>query len=436
MFAPTGAFLTIMEMQPLLLPGGNLSLSVAWGNFTTGFFLSFISLGILIYLVIKQGNPEKTLLIVWSVVILAATLGQRRFAYYLAVNVALLTGYLSWQILSLAGFKKLLAKPAEISERLKRERGKVKLKKSQKVGFRLTTRHVNMALAVIVVFFLVFFPNISPATNTAKQARFAPNDGWMDSLYWLKENTPDPFGDPDFYYKLHEPPPPEESYIPPESAYGVMSWWDYGYWIKRIAHRVPNTNPSQAVDLITNTARFFLSQDEDSADEIIQEMGSSYIIIDHMMVTGKFWAIITWAEREATDFFDTYHLPKEGKLVPVRLFYPEYYRSLVIRLYNFDGKAVTPENSVVISYEEKVNPSGELYKVVTDAQPFSSYEEAEAYISGQKSANYRIVGSNPFVSPVPLETLTYYKLIHSSDDSITQPGVGMLPSVKIFEYTE
>jgi len=155
-----------------------------------------------------------------------------------------------------------------------------------------------------------------------------------------------------------------------------------------------------------------------------------------MMATGKFWAIITWSGREATEFFDTYYLPKEGKLVPVRLFYPEYYRSLAIRLYNFDGKAVTPESSVVISYEEKVNPSGELYKVVTDAQPFSNYEEAVSYISSQKSANYRIVGGNPFVSPVPLETLTYYKLIHSSDDSVTQPGVGMLPSVKIFEYTE
>jgi dolichyl-diphosphooligosaccharide--protein glycosyltransferase len=57
------------------------------------------------------------------------------------------------------------------------------------------------------------------------------NEGWQTSLLWLKDsnNSPDPFGDfddPDFYYRLYETP-----FQYPESAYGVMSWWDYGYWI-------------------------------------------------------------------------------------------------------------------------------------------------------------------------------------------------------------
>jgi oligosaccharyl transferase (archaeosortase A-associated) len=88
-FTPSGASLTILEVHPLLFPTGSFSLSAAWGNFTTGFFLSFISLGILIYSVIKRGEADKALFVVWSLVILAATLGQRRFAYYFAVNVAL-----------------------------------------------------------------------------------------------------------------------------------------------------------------------------------------------------------------------------------------------------------------------------------------------------------------------------------------------------------
>jgi hypothetical protein len=36
---------------------------------------------------------------------LAATLGQNRFAYYFAVNVAVLTAYLSWKALEFAGLK-------------------------------------------------------------------------------------------------------------------------------------------------------------------------------------------------------------------------------------------------------------------------------------------------------------------------------------------
>jgi len=420
MFNPSGPR-TILEMQPFLFPGGEFSLSIAWGNFTTGFFLSLISLGILIYLVIKNGNAEKSLLVVWSLIILAATLGQRRFAYYLAVNVALLTGYLSWQILRLAGFKESGIKSAKTAE---------------KVVSRLTTRHVryiNMALAAIVIFFFIFFPNISPATTIASQARFAPSDAWVSSLSWLKENTPEPFGDPDFYYQLYEPPPPEELYEHPESVYGVTAWGDYGYWIIRIAHRTPNRKPGPAG---ANIARFFVSQDEDSAQEIRKELNSAYIIIDDLTVTTKFWALARWAGLDESEFYGPYFIPQDDKLVPIRLFHPAYYRSLAVRLYNFDGKAVIPQESVVISYEERTIQGNKSIKVITDIQPFTSYEEATSYISSQESGRYQIAGNNPFVSPVPLDELKQYKLIHTSAESATQPEEKAFPSVKIFKYVE
>ncbi|GAI59408.1 unnamed protein product [marine sediment metagenome] len=250
---------------------------------------------------------------------------------------------------------------------------------------------------------------------------------------WLKENTPDPFGNPNFYYELHEPLPPGESYNYPESAYGVTAWWDYGYWISRIAHRLPNANPSQDPVAVTNVASFFLSQDENSADEIIQELDSSYIIIDYLTATGKFWAIATWLEREPTEFFDIYYLPQENEVR--QYIYPEYYRSLSVRLYNFDGKAVTPESTLVISYQEKAGDDGEVFKEVTSKKEFDSYEEAEAYLLSQESANYRIVSENPFASPVPLEALKHYKLVHSSDIGAMVPDTGKVPEVKIFEYT-
>ncbi len=432
-FTPSGAYLTVREMQPLLFPMGDLSLLVVWGNFTTGSFLSLISLGILVYLVIKQGNAEKSLLVVWTLVILAATLGQRRFAYYLAVNVALLTGYLSWQILSLAGFKEWVAKPVASPERVQKK--KVKPKRKQEAGFHLTISHITMALAVIGIFFVVFFPNISPAITVAKQAGVAPSDAWCSSLSWLKENTPDPFGNPDFYYELHEPG------SSPKPTYGVMAWWDYGYWITRIAHRVPNANPGQGG--VPNAARLFLSQNEEIANETIQRLGSSYIIIDYDVavvsfakgvVRGKFHTVAIWSGSSYEEFYDVYYLPREGKLMPVMLFYPEYYRALVVRLYNFDGKAVTPQSPIVISYQQKVSREGKPYKEITSAEQFDSYEEAEAYLLSQESANYKIVSDNPFISPVPLEELKHYKLIHSSDGQIRHPELGMLPEVKIFEY--
>jgi len=417
---------TILEMQPLLAPWGDFTFKLAWGNFNTGFFLGFISLGFLTYLAIKHGDAEKNLLLIWSVVILAATLGQRRFAYYFAVNVALLTGYLSWQFLRLAGFKKIMPATA---------------------GFHFTTRHLNMVLGVVIIFFIVFFPNIGPSVRVASQPQFAPDDAWLSSLSWLKENTPEPFGDPSFYYQRYQPPLPEERYPYPESAYAVMSWVDYGYWITRIAHRPVNLTPGPGGFYV---ATFFLSQDEDSTQEvewvsrwekeiipekeIIEKLGSAYIIIDQQTVTSKFWALASWAEKEAGEFFDIYYVPQGSQLMPIRLFYPAYYRSMVVRLYNFDCQAVTPEQSIVISYEEKRAPDGKLIKILTDVQEFPSYEEAKAYIASQKSGKHRIVSDSPFISPVPLEALKHYQLIYSSEESVPQPGAGDIPIVKIFQY--
>ncbi len=427
-FWPIGT--TVLEMQPLLFPGGNFSLAVAWANFTTGFFLYFISLGILIYLTIKRGEADKTLLLVWSLVILAATLAMRRFGYYFVVNVALLTGYLSWLVLEFSGFK---IPAAGLSEVPKETKQTTKQKRKQRGGSRLTGR-ANMALGVIVVFFLVFFPNIGKAIDTAGRTSFAPSDAWCESLDWLRDNTPDPFDNPDFYFEL---PPQGESYIYPKTAYGVTAWWDYGYWITRIGHRIPTSNPGTHN---MGEAHLFVAQDETSANRILKDTWSSkYIITDYavaMPIGGKFHALATLSGSNQEKFFDIYYQPRGAIAQPVPVFYPEYYRSLFVRLYNFDGKRVMPRNCTVISYRERISREGQPYKEITDMQSFSTYGEAEDYIASQKSGSHRVVGIDPFVSPVPLEALAHYKLVYSSKGSKMLPGGGSVPEVKIFEYVK
>jgi oligosaccharyl transferase (archaeosortase A-associated) len=432
-FTRSGAALTISEVKPLLFPEGDFTFNVAWGNFTTGFFISIISLVILIiYLVIKRGEADKTLFVVWGLVMLLATLGQRRFGYYFSVNVALLSGYLSWLILEFAGFKEAATK-SQIPDKMKWL--KVKAKKRWKGRFRPTIQYVIMTLAVVAIFFLNIFPNISPAIATAKaSAHFAPDDGWCESLYWMKENTPEPFGNSGFYFELYQPPPNNQDYKYPESAYGVVSWWDYGHWITRIAHRIPICNPFQRG--VTEAALFFTAQNEDSASKIIDSLDSKYIVIDYATATSKFYAMPTWIGIEKEEFYDAYYQVEGSKLVPILLFHPEYYRSLAIRLYNFDGNEVIPESSAVISYQEKVSREGVRYKEIISLKSFPSYESAEAYISRQESGSHKIVGLSPFVTPVPLGELEHYKLIYSSDDLVKQPQLGMISKVKIFEYVK
>ena len=43
-------------------------------------------------------------MIIWSLLIFLAMLAQRQFAYYFAVNIAVLSGYFAWWILELVGF--------------------------------------------------------------------------------------------------------------------------------------------------------------------------------------------------------------------------------------------------------------------------------------------------------------------------------------------
>jgi dolichyl-diphosphooligosaccharide--protein glycosyltransferase len=420
---------TVLEMQPLLFPGGSFSLAIAWGNFTTGFFLSLISLVILVYLVIKRSETEKTLFIIWSLVMLAATLAMRRFAYYFVINVALLASYLAWLILEFSGFKEKITEPTEALRETKRE---AKLKKRSSP--RPAASWVGRGLGVIAVFFLVFFPNIGKAANTASQAAFAPSDAWYESLSWLQNNTPDPFGNPDLYYALYKEPPAGKSYGYPETAYGVTAWWDYGYWITRIGRRIPTSNPGTGH---RGEAAIFTAQDETSANEILDKWGSRYIIVDHALATailGKFDAVVTLSGVSPDKFYGIYYQLKDNTLQPILLFYPEYYRSLLIRLYNFDGSSVIPKSSIVISYQEKVSPDGQPYKEITSAKSFPSYEEAETYVSGQKSGNFRIVNSDPFASPVPLQALEHYKLVYSSKGSKMMPKSGFVSEVKIFEY--
>lgn len=447
-FAPSGASLTILEVHPLLFPFGHFTLQIAWLNFATTFFISFISLGWLVYHDIKAESADKTFFLIWSIIMLLAVLGQRRFSYYYAINASLLTGYFSWRILESAGLEKLLTKPKQTleSHTIKR-RKKKKIQTRQKTFLQPRATWVKVIGAGVAIFFLIIFPNIGlPGIKPYTKVCGLPikltqpialqqsiiDESWYSSLLWLKENTPEPFQNPNSYYELYKAPPPEEHYKYPESAYAVMSWWDYSHWIIRISHRIPNSSAAGQVNA-AEAAHFFTAQNETSANQIADKMRSRYIIIDHAMSTTKFYAMPRWAGSNENEFFGTYYRQtRDGELERATLFYPTYYRSTVIRLYNFDGQAVEPKDTtLVISYEEKLDQEGASYREIVSSSFFPSYKEAEIYISKQESGNYRIVGTDQFISPVPLEKMMHYKLVYASP----QKWHGKA-AVKIFEYNQ
>jgi hypothetical protein len=90
----------------------------------------------------------------------------------------------------------------------------------------------------------------------------------------------------------------------------------------------------------------------------------------------------------------------------------------------------------VISYTEKLDRAGVPYKEVTSMETFTDYNAAMDFLQSHASSNYRIVGTNPFISPVPLEKVQSYELVYSSKESIAQHDMGRISTVKIFEYSD
>jgi dolichyl-phosphooligosaccharide-protein glycotransferase len=422
-FLPTGTNSSITEMQPILFPSGTFSLAVAWSNFTTGIILVFVSLGILISVITKRDEPDKVLFLVWSVIQLIATILTRRMALLFALNVALLMGYLGWLIMEFMIKKtrnRILAQ-APVIETLKKKKKHENTPKKISNSFLVRNRIAVLTLTAIALFFLFLFPDLGPAIEASSQAPVnVPSNDWYQALNWLRENTPEPFEDADAYYQYYSHTVPY-----PSSAYGIVAWWDYGYWIMRIGHRLPVSDPGGGAR--KQVAKLFTSQNETAANKIVDQLRTQYLIIDDSTIYNKMGGVTTYAGLDLSQFGEVYYSSNAGKLSPVNYYYPIYFQSLAVRLFRFDGGPVTPQSTRVISYQDKVTSEGSPYKEIVSTNNFSTYKEAVDFIGQQKTGNYKIVSNSRSESPVPLESLQHYKKVYPANpkDSTT---------VKIFEY--
>ena len=147
----------------------------------------------------------------------------------------------------------------------------------------------NICKYAVILFVFIFV-----LTSTLNNYSFATSgDGqldpdWHSTLTWLANNTPDTGIDYTREYAKDE-------FVYPESAYGIMSWWDYGHEITLIK-RIPVCNPFQGgVAGANGCAAFLLATNETVANNIMNTNRAKYVITDSSMVEEKFGAIKTWA---------------------------------------------------------------------------------------------------------------------------------------------
>lgn len=428
---------TIMEMQPLLFNRNVLTINVALGNYTSGLLLGLAGLALVVWQTFKRPEAPRVLLIVWSLLGLLAALAMRRFAYYFAVNIALLSGCFAWWILQLAGFGKEKAvepvKQSGVRTKTARKKITTEARKDRK-------RPVWMTITLVIVLFVMVYPNLGtwptgerPSVDVATRPLFAPSNAWCETMDWLRENTPEPLGSSDAYYAMYKSPSQKDGFVYPQSAYGVLSWWDYGYWISRIGRRIPFSNPGTSAE--RGEYKFFLAQDEESAVQALKDKNIKYVIADYELAAydGKFHAMPTWNGEQYQKYYEIYVQQQDGKLVPTILFHPEFYRSMIIRLYHFEGKEYIPSTVDVVEYRMVQLQDGSKYKELLDDRKFTAYDEAAKYMEANKDKNLEIVSPDPYSSPVPLEALKNYKKVYGSQDK-TSADQASNSLIKVFEY--
>lgn len=184
--------------------------------------LSIVSI-IGLYFCVKKGLSK--LFIIWCIIILLANIGQVRWGYYSIINVSLLSSYI---IVSLV------------------EKSKHKL------------------LAPIMITFLLLSPGIRYTIDTVSMSNPITLD-WYNSLVWMRNNTLDPFTEGS-YYEIHNR----------SANYGVLSWWDRGHWIVRIARRAPVTSPAYQHGPVSS--RFFASETLEESEKILKGHDIRYVI--------------------------------------------------------------------------------------------------------------------------------------------------------------
>lgn len=419
-FRPSTTGFTVSEIRPLLFMTGTMSAWVPFAVFGPAFFIALGAVAWLGGRVVRTAKPPLLLMVVWSVLMFAATLGQNRFGYYLALNLALLTGWAASTLLAWAW-----APPEPRASRSRADARRARVKRSDEPG---RPRWWLQAAAVAVLVVVVFVPSALLARPMASN-NLGLAGGYRASLDWLRANTPEPFAAKDYYFARYRP---GETLA---ASYTMMAWWDYGYEIIRLARRVPVANPTQAGAEVAG--RFFTATDEGEAVKILDERHTRYVIAHAEVpilprgevVQGKFETMVWWSGKDVNRYWETFLTkdPKTGQLGPLVLFHPEYYQTLMVRLYVYGGGSYTPQDTTyVITYRDHKNADGAVNKEILESRRFKTHEGAAAFIDRQGHTGRLIVGLNPKESPVPIEPLTRFKLVHESP--------GGAPAVRVFEY--
>lgn len=278
----------IAEAEPLITNFRDLiTLIFSW----LGLILLFALAGIAVLarhmlLAPLEKSRPLLLLLVWAVYLIILTFGQIRFFYITSIACGILISVLFFQILDM---------------------GERRMAKGEK--------GIPKAWPILLLLLLAL-PLVAEGWIVAATSQPAVNEDWYESMRWLNVNS-----EPTSYFD-----DPSEN---PE--YSIMNWWDYGNWILYLSKRPVVANNFQVG--VADSARFFVSESENEATDIMDSRSSRYVVIEYEMLYNKFYALARWAGVDPTIYLRLEDYDTELGLVPLQ----KLLDTTMARLYLFDG---------------------------------------------------------------------------------------------------
>jgi len=322
MFLPkTGGASTIAEAMPVTPEFIQSAFPGIISAFSCYNF-ALIGMIILIILLINTWKIERLIFIIWSVTLLALTIGQLRWFYYFAINVALLSSFIAIGLLDLVGYTYLTHKYNTI-------KSLALIQKEQ------STRLILSVIVCILIIIMLIMPLYAVSSKSTSYG-VAPSQyfQWHESLTWMRYNTPETGLDFNAIYD-------EDSFNYPNTAYGIMSWWDYGHVITYIGHRIPIANPFQSgigggPNNAPGASSFFTTTSEEESFEITNKLGSKYIISDAYMAYSIVSVMGLWNNHDYS-MYQQYAIISGNK----QSIYTEFwYETMEGKLHIFDGNGL------------------------------------------------------------------------------------------------
>jgi len=425
-------------------------LDLAWSTFNYGLILMVCGFVVMIYNNIRDERPEQVFAIVWSGIMLFSTWQHVRYEYYLAINVALLAAVCVGFILKLSwpDIRRLVKgttppQNGETAEKTGTDDSLVKRKKQRKAvksgSDAQHTRYIPIALTVVVVGVALLFAYTSVSFSYVNGSNHPTdmNPDWKEAAEWMVNNTPETGVG---YYTMYN----KNTFQYPDESYGVMSWWDYGHIITTVGKRIPNANPfQQGVAGSNGSAAYFMAVSENTANTILDHVGTRYVITDIEMDQGKFWAMSTWYnESEATSpYYDTVLVPGENNDYSSAILNKQpYYLTMISRLHNFDGSMSDSSDSVYYVVYADSMVTGLSVPVIVNAENVNysaAMQKAEQYNRNPASGYHAAVYSASIISPLDtVPALRHYRLVHESPTNAFNSAAVDMKYVKIFEYVK